>query len=105
MGVMVARWFRLLVVVLLCGLVCVLVAGGGAAFAANPFGGGGEGAGQLNGVVGLGLDQQTGDVYASEFYDERVSKFDGSGAFLFAWGWKVDRESPAEELQTCTVAT
>ncbi len=99
------RGIRGLAAASLCGLVCVLVCGTGSAFAANPFGGPGEGAGQLANPIGLGLDQQTGDVYVGEFYNERVSKFDGSGGFLFAWGWKVNLESPAEELQTCTIAT
>ena len=96
----------MLVVASLCVLVCAL--GGGLAPAgavAAQFGGAGDEAGQLSGAMGLGLDQETGDVYTGELYDERVSKFDGAGSFLFAWGWKVDEASPAEELQTCSTAT
>jgi hypothetical protein len=98
--------------VLLGVLVCVLAladgclfAGGFAAAAAPPFGGSGEEAGQLNGPLGVGLDRESGDVYVGEFLNERVSKFDGSGNFLLAWGWQVNRTSPAEELQTCTITT
>jgi hypothetical protein len=77
-----------------------------AAAGATPFGTEGNAAGQLSGALGLGLDQESGDVYVGEFSDERVSKFDGSsGGFLFAWGWKVKEEHPAEELQTCTVSS
>ncbi len=44
-------------------------------------------------------------MYVGEFANERVSKFDGTGSFLFAWGWHVNEEHPAEEPQTCTVST
>jgi hypothetical protein len=101
-----ARRLRLAVVALLCGLALVCVGGALPAVAgATEFGSYGTEPGQLSYVFGLGLDQETGDVYAPEFENERVSKFDGSGSFLFAWGWDVNRASPAEELQTCTVAS
>ncbi len=103
---MFARRLRLMVVASLCGLVCVCGAGLVPAVAgATQFGEEGQAAGQLNVASGIGLDQETGDVYVGESYNQRVSKFEGSGSFLFAWGWEVDEESPAEELQTCTVAT
>ncbi len=90
----------------LCGLLCVLAMGVvPAAAGATQFGAEGREAGQLNGAFGVGLDQETGDVYVGEFGGGRVSKFDGSGSFLFAWGWRVNEEHPAVELQTCTVAT
>jgi hypothetical protein len=102
-----ARRVWLVAPVSLCVFLCVLVFGGGSALAAgsNPFGEWGEGAGQLKVPLGLGLDQETGDVYVPEFQNERVSKFDGSGGFLFAWGWAVDVVAGNEELQTCTVAS
>ena len=103
---MAARKLRLTIVASLCGLVCVFVAGLIPAVAgAAQFGTEGEEAGQLEGVIGLGLDQETGDVYLGEYNNARVSKFDGSGDFLFAWGTKVNLESPADESQICTVAT
>ncbi len=99
-----ARRLRLTVVASLCGLICVLAGGAvPAAAGATQFGTEGEGAGDLFGASGLGLDQETGDVYVGEYAD-RVSKFDGSGSFLFAWGWRVN-EGHGEEFQTCTVAT
>jgi NHL repeat/WD40-like Beta Propeller Repeat len=111
-----SRTAHRLVVASLCGLVCVLGAGAVTANAGvvSRFGSGGGGAGQLNIPLGVGVDQQSGDVYVGEFYNQRVSKFAGSGSFLFAWGWGVDAESffenglqpqPANELQTCTSAT
>jgi hypothetical protein len=101
-----ARRLRLTVVASLCGLACVLGAGVVPALAgATQFGEPGHRAGQLSGMAGLGLDRETGDVYVPEFSDERVSKFDGSGNFLFAWGWGVNNTSPADELQTCTAVT
>jgi hypothetical protein len=105
--VMGARRLWLMAPMSLCAFLCVLVLGGGSAFAAssNPFGEQGHGAGQLSFPMGLGLDQETGDLYVSEFFNQRVSTFEGSGGFRFAWGWEVDRESPANALQTCTTAT
>lgn len=109
MGVMGAGRLRSVVLAWACGVTCVLGVLGavipGSAYAANPFGESGSGAGQLSNPLGIGLDQQSGDVYVPEFYNERVSKFDGSGSFLFAWGWEVNAEHPARELQTCTSAT
>lgn len=98
-----ARRLKSIVVGLLCGLACVLAVGPGSAVAASRFGSGGTEAGQLKKSLGLGLDQETGDVYAPDFYSERVSKFDGRGDFLFAWGWGV--VNGANESQTCTVTT
>ncbi len=97
---------RLTIVASLCGLVCALATGAVADEAgATQFGSNGEGAGQLDNAQGLGLDHETGDVYVGEFYNQRVSKFDGSGSFLFAWGWGVDATSSAHELQICTETT
>ncbi len=101
---MVARRLWLLVVALLC-IVCVLGSDMPAMAGATQFGELGAGAGQLNSAIGVGLDQETGDVYVGESYNERVSKFDGSGNFLFAWGWDVNTTNPLEELQTCTTTT
>ncbi len=103
---MIARRLGLTVVVSLCGLVCLLaVCVAPAAASVTSFGSGGTEAGQLEGGTGVGLDQETGDVYVGEFYDERVSKFDGVGDFLLAWGWRVNKTAPAEQLQTCTAVT
>ncbi len=101
-----ARRLRLTIAASLCGLACALAVGAApAAAGATQFGTEGNAAGQLRGAWGLGLDQETGDVYVGEFIDERVSKFTEFGSFLFAWGWHVNEEHPAIELQTCTVAT
>ncbi len=90
----------------LCTLAGMLAAGGVPATAAvTQFGTAGQGAGELNQALGLGLDRETGDLYVPEFYNNRVSKFDGSGNFQFAWGWKVNQTNALEELQTCTTAT
>ncbi len=103
---MIARKLRSMVAVSLCGLACALVGGVTPAVAGTSrFGGLGTGAGQLAYGLGLAIDQESGDIYVPDFYNERVSKFDGSGGFLFAWGWGVNFTSPAEELQTCTLAT
>jgi hypothetical protein len=102
-----ARRLWLTLVAMLCGLVCVLVAGVAPAVAgaATRFGGRGSGAGLFEGAAGVAVDHATGDVYVPDRFNQRVDKFDGSGSFLFAWGWEVNVTSPADELQTCTTVT
>ena len=73
----------------------------------SPIGSGAEagaGAGQLDSPWGVALDAG-GDVYVSDQFNYRVDKFAAAGSFSFAWGWGVDRSSPAEESQTCTSST
>jgi hypothetical protein len=101
---MIARRLPLTMLAALCGLICALGVGVSSA-SAEPlrFGGSGTAAGKFNGALGLGLDESSGDVYVGDG-NKRVDKFDGSGHFLLGWGWQVDEEAPAEELQTCTTA-
>jgi hypothetical protein len=96
---------RLVVVAWTLGLVGGLFCSAAPAGAASQFGEPGNAAGQLASAVGVGVDQEAGDVYVGEFNNERVSKFDSAGTFLLAWGWKVNEEHPADELQTCTPST
>jgi hypothetical protein len=105
MGVMDARRLRSIVVALLCGLAGALFCSAAPAGAAGQFGVVGRAAGQLAFATGLGVDQQTGDVYVGEIANQRVSKFDGAGGFLFAWGWGVDEEDPLQAFQTCTASS
>lgn len=99
-----SRSWRSMVLIWVCGLVCVL-SGGVASASATQFGSQGTRAGQFEGSSGVAIDQGTGDVYVADQYNHRIDKFDGSGAFLFAWGWGVNKSSPADELQTCTAST
>jgi DNA-binding beta-propeller fold protein YncE len=86
-------------------LACALLAGAGSAAAATTaFGEEGGAAGQFKGPYGVAVNQETGDVFVADQYNWRVDRFDGSGSFSLAWGWHVNEESPAEELQTCTTA-
>jgi hypothetical protein len=94
--------FRGLSIASFCGLVCALLAGAAPAGAVTQFGSGGRQSGQFDNPSGAAVDQQSGDVYLGDKNNHRIDKFDGSGAFLLAWGWGVNGESPAEELQTCT---
>jgi DNA-binding beta-propeller fold protein YncE len=107
MGSMSARRFVSTVVPAAVSVLACSLAFSSGAFAAGStmFGGPGVGAGKLNAPMGVGLDPETGDVYVGDFENERVSKFDASGSFLFGWGWGVNGEHPAAELQTCTTAT
>jgi hypothetical protein len=100
---MIARRLTLTTVAVLCALVCVLVSSTSPAAATAQFGSEGSGSGLFDGPSGIALDG-TGDVYVSDQRNHRIDKFDGSGSFLMAWGWDVNEESPATELQTCTVA-
>jgi DNA-binding beta-propeller fold protein YncE len=77
---------------------------GSAAAATTEFGEEGQLAGQFHGPFGVAVNQETGDVFVADQYNWRVDRFEGSGSFSLAWGWHVNEESPAEELQTCTAS-
>lgn len=105
-----ARRVRLTVVALFCGFVWMLGAGvapgaaGATELGATHFGEKGSGAGQLLGPSGVAVNNDSsslfyGDVYVVERYNNRVSRFGGSGAFQLAWGWGV--ANGTNELQTC----
>jgi hypothetical protein len=102
MGVMGASRLVLAVVALSCALFCVLVASAGSAAATTEFGEEGEHAGQFRNPAGMAINQGTGDVYLGDDGNQRIDRFGASGNWLMAWGWDVNEESPAEELQTCT---
>jgi len=87
---------------LLCALICVLLTCVGSAAAATEFGEEGEHAGQFRNLAGVAINQATGHVYLGDDGNQRIDSFGASGNWLMAWGWDVDEESPAEELQTCT---
>jgi hypothetical protein len=104
------RRVRLTIVAWLCGLVWVLGVyvtpgvAGATELGATHFGEKGSGAGQLLGPSGVAVNNDSsslfyGDVYVVERYNNRVSRFGGSGAFQLAWGWGV--ANGANELQTC----
>jgi DNA-binding beta-propeller fold protein YncE len=84
-----------------CSSVLALGAGSAAAATAG-FGEEGQLAGQLKDPFGVAVNQETDDVFVADQYNWRVDRFAGSGSFSLAWGWHVNEESPAEELQTCT---
>jgi DNA-binding beta-propeller fold protein YncE len=70
----------------------------------------GSGAGQYESPQGVAVDTSTaepssGHVYVADTGNSRVDVFDSSGAFLFAFGWKVNATTPEEKLQTCTIVT
>lgn len=71
----------------------------------------GEGAGQcgttegLNAQRGLGVDSETGHLYVADEANNRIDVFAEDGAFLFAFGWKVNATTPEEKLQACTTVT
>lgn len=98
----VKRSARAWIPILLC--VCMLVLAPGSA-AALEFGGKGEGAGQIEQPHGVAVDQATGDIYVSDFQNNRVDEFEANGTFVSAWGWEVDSSKPEAKLQVCTTAT
>jgi hypothetical protein len=101
MGVMGPRQMVLAVLVSVGALVCALLSGATPAGAVTQFGSGGSRSGQFSNSSGVAVDQQSGDLYLGDKNNHRIDKFDGSGTFLLAWGWGVNGESPAKELQTC----
>jgi len=66
----------------------------------------GEGAGQIEKPQGVAVDAESKVLYVSDSGNRRIDVFDAeTGAFKFAFGWKVDKEEPKEELQICTSGT
>jgi hypothetical protein len=61
--------------------------------------------GGLDEPSGIAIDQQTGTVFVADALNNRVDIFSAEGVFEGAFGWAVDLEAPAGELQLCTVAT
>jgi NHL repeat/WD40-like Beta Propeller Repeat len=88
-------------VVGLLALLSVLVPLSVTASADTSFGEGPNDAGNLApfGGQGIGVDPSSGDLYVANA--QRISKFEGDGTSLFAFGW--GQANGAEEQQTCTV--
>ncbi len=64
--------------------------------------------GTLNGPRGVAVNQTTGDVYVVDAGNNRVQRFDSSGAFIGAWGRDVIQGGKPGDLgdafELCTVA-
>jgi hypothetical protein len=65
----------------------------------------GSGAGQYKNPGGVAVDASTGRVYVADTENDRIDVFDETGAFLFAFGWRVNATTPEEKLQVCTSAS
>jgi DNA-binding beta-propeller fold protein YncE len=65
----------------------------------------GEGAGQTRKPEGLAVDFETGRLFVADTKNNRIDVFDGTGAFVKAFGWNVNAETPEEKLQVCTAAS
>jgi WD40-like Beta Propeller Repeat len=86
----------------LCALTCAFVAGVSAAPAAlDEFGEEGSGAAQFSSASGVAVDQTSGSIYLVDRNNQRIDKFDATGAFLTSWGWGV-ADGTTQALQTCT---
>ena len=66
----------------------------------SSFGSAGSAAGQFQSPLGVAVDQSTGDVYVADNGNARLQKFDGTGAFIAAWGWGVTDGMPQSEVCT-----
>jgi hypothetical protein len=93
------RWALLC---LLSALVAVALALPGGARADLRFCPPGEEAGQCDEQAGVATDFEEERLYVADKANNRIDVFAVDGSFLFAFGWKVDKSAPAEELQTCT---
>ncbi len=60
----------------------------------------GFGAGQFNAPVGIAIEP-AGDVWVTDYSNNRVEKFKENGEFIEAVGWGVNHEGK-EKLETCT---
>ena len=65
------------------------------------FGEHGVGAGQTGIPAGIGTNPTTGDVYISDWGNDRINEFTPWGRFIRAFGWGV-ADGTSTELQTCT---
>jgi hypothetical protein len=64
------------------------------------FGLEGEGTAELREVRGVAVDQESGDVYVVDSFNNRISKFGAEGQFLLDWGWGV--ADGQDSFQTCS---
>jgi hypothetical protein len=91
-----------MIAVVMCVLGCCgegAAAVASASPAVSAFGSEGQGAGQFSEPRGIGVDQESGDVYIGDRENRRVDEFGPNGNFLLAWGWGV--ANGANELQAC----
>ena len=65
----------------------------------TPFGTQGTGADELKGPEGIALDGE-GNVWVSDFLNDRVDEFSSTGAFKLTIGWGV--QNGEKKLETCT---
>ena len=59
--------------------------------------------GQLDQPRGVAVDF-AGNVYVTSIFNNRIEKFDSSGAFLFSWGWDVVAGNTETGFEVCTPA-
>lgn len=96
-------------IALTCLLGCVVLLVGVSAADAAPrstvavFGQSGVGEGQFSFVAGAAVNQDSGDVYVIDVWNERVQQFDADGVFIRAWGGNVADSAPDPPVhQVCT---
>jgi DNA-binding beta-propeller fold protein YncE len=59
------------------------------------FAASGSGEGELGGAAtGVAVNDASGEVYISDGFHSRVTRFDSRGNFLGAWGWNVTATGP-----------
>lgn len=84
--------------VLAVGIACLCFAG--VASAQDEFCFEGEGAGQCIEPLGVGVDQDSGDVFVLDGGNSRINRFDEDGNFELSFGWGV-KDGVTGALQTC----
>jgi hypothetical protein len=102
-GLSVSAVFAMALAVIVVSMCCCIGVSWGASYSVLRFGehakNKNEGAGLLQGAVGVGVDAK-GDVFVVDPFEFRVDEFSSGGAFLRAWGWGVvDGQS---RLEVCT---
>ncbi|HEY5709143.1 MAG TPA: hypothetical protein VIS51_07085 [Solirubrobacterales bacterium] len=64
--------------------------------------------GAFNGPRGVAVNQATGEIYVADFGNNRVQRFDSSGAFISAWGRDVIQGGKPGDLgdayEICAIA-
>ena len=91
------RWRLALAVLSVLGLLLAVATDRTQAAEPVKVAGPGNGAGQVDGPVGVAVDESGGQLYVADSQNWRIDKFDADGNFLMAWGWGVADQQPEAE--------
>ena len=91
------RWRLALAVLSVLGLLLAVASDTTQAAEPVKVAGPGNGAGRVEGPVGVAVDESGGQLYVADSQNWRIDKFGAAGNFLLAWGWGVADQQPEAE--------